>query len=148
MKTLIFILVIIAFIQTAVLPLDLILLILICRGYIKTEEKNLYLAFGFGILIAHLEVLPLGLVSIVYLTLVQLTQMLSKFSLAGHFLLIVPLTFVLLSLNQITTSLLIHQTPELFPKVIIESFLSLPVLFLVKLWEERFIVKHEIKLKL
>lgn len=147
MKTLIFILIIIAFIQTAVLPLDLILLILICRGYIKTEEKNLYLAFGFGILVAHLQVLSLGLVSIAYLTFVELTQMLSKSSLAGPNLLIVPLTFVLLSLNQITTSLFLHQTPEFFPKVIIESALSLPVLFLVKLWEERFIVKHEIKLR-
>lgn len=147
MKTLIFILIIIAFIQSAVLPLDLILLILICRGYIKTEEKNLYLAFGFGILIAHLKILPLGLVSIAYLTLVQITQMLSKSSLAGHFLLIVPLTFVLLSLNQGATALFFNQTPQLFPKVIIESLLSLPVLFLVKLWEERFIVKHDIKLR-
>lgn len=148
MKTLILILIVIAFIETTILPLDLGLLILICRSYIKTEKKNLYLALSFGLLVSHLEVLSLGLVSIVYLTAIQLTQMLSKSPLAGPNLLIVPIAFVLLSLNQITTSYLAHQTLELFPKVIIESFLSLPILYFVKLWEERFIVRREIKLKL
>lgn len=147
MKTLIIILIILSFIQTTIVPLDLVLIILICRAYIKTEQENLYLAFGFGILISHLEVLSLGLVSIVYLTVIQLTQMLSETPLAGPNLLIIPLTFVLLSLNQITSSYLSHQTLELFPQVIIESFLSLPILYFVKLWEGRFIVRKEIKLR-
>ncbi len=146
MKTLSLVLIIIAFLQTTGLSLDLGLLILICRSYIKTDDKNLYLAFGFGLLISHLELQSFGLVSIIYLILVQLTQLFQKSSFARPIFLIIPLSFVLLSLNQITTSFFYHQTP-FFPKVIIESLLSLPILYLVKLWEERFIVQRGIKLR-
>lgn len=139
MKTLILILIVIAFIETTILPLDLGLLILICRSYLKTDKANLYLAFGFGILIAFLNLSPLGLLSIMYLGLVQLTQMLSTSPLAGRSILIIPISFVLL--------LFYHHNLQIFPKVIIASLLSLPILYFVKLWEERFIVRKEIKLR-
>lgn len=147
MKTLTLLLIIIAFLQSTILSLNLGLLILICRSYIKTEDKNLYLAFGFGLLISQLELLNFGLVSILYLIIVQLSQMFSKSPFAKHFILILPLTFILLSLNQIISSFFISQKP-LFPKVIIESLLSLPIFYLIKLWEERFIVQKGIKLKI
>ncbi len=139
MKTLILILIVIAFIETTILPLNLGLLILICRSYIKTEDKNLYLAFGFGLLISFLNLSPLGLLSLKYLGLVQLTQMLSTSPLAGRSILIIPISFVLL--------LFYHHNLQVVPKVIIESLLSLPILYFVKLWEERFIVRKEIKLR-
>lgn len=147
MKTLILVLIILSFIQTTILHLDLVLIILICRAYLKTERANLYLAFGFGLLVSFLRLEISGLDSIIYLTAIQLTQMFSKSPLASRSLLIIPVTFAFLSLNQIINSFIFNQTLQFFPKVIIESFLSLPVLFLVKLWEERFIVKREIKLR-
>lgn len=146
MKTLIIILIIVAFLQTTVLPLDLVLLILICRAYIKPDKLTLYLSLGFGLLVSHLDLSPLGLQSVVYLILTTLTGSLSKSPLAGNSLLIIPISLVLLYLNQITISFTAHQTMEL-SKVIFESLLSLPILYLVRLWEERFIVRKEIKLK-
>ena len=139
MKTLIFLLVILAFVQTTILPLDLVLLILICRSYLKTNQANLYLAFGFGLLISFLNLSTLGLLSIIYLIIVQLTQTLSKSPLASRSILIIPISFVLL--------LFYHYNLQIFPKVIIESLLSLPILYLIKLWEERFIVRKEIRLR-
>lgn len=147
MKTLIIILIIAAFFQTTILPIDLILLILICRAYIKSEQANLYLGFAFGLLISHLNLIPLGLQSLTYLVFVAATESLSKLRLAGNPLLIVPISLVFLSLNQIINSVVGSNVLE-FPMVIIASFLSLPTLYLIRFWEERFIVRKEIKLKI
>lgn len=147
MKTLIVILIIASFLQTTILPLDLVLLVLICRSYIKSEKINLYLAFGFGLLISHLELKTLGLISITYLVLIFLTQILSKSRLAGNSLLIVPVSLILLFLNQIISSQLTLQAFQFSFKIFIESLLALPVLYLIRFWEERFIVRKEIKLR-
>ncbi|OGE77583.1 hypothetical protein A3J19_05090 [Candidatus Daviesbacteria bacterium RIFCSPLOWO2_02_FULL_41_8] len=147
MKTLIIILIIATFLQTTILPVDLVLLILICRAYIKSGRSNLYLGFAFGLLTAHLNLNFLGIQSLICLSFVQITQMLSKIRLAGNPLLIVPITLVFLSLNRIINSLLSHTTWE-FSGVILTAFLSLPTLYLIRFWEERFIVRKGIKLKI
>ncbi len=147
MKTLIVILIIASFLQTTVLPVDLVLIILICRSYIKISRSNLILAFIFGVLISHLSLTTLGFDSLLFVICVQATQILSKTRLAGNFLLIVPITFVLLNLSGILTSVFIHQSLEIFPKILFESLISLPVLYLLRIWEERFIVRGDIKLK-
>lgn len=148
MKTLIIVLILISFLQATIMPIELVLLILICRSYIKEDKANLYLAFAFGLLTSHLTLTPLGLNSLIFLILVQITQVLSKTRLAGNSLLIIPLTLILLSVNQLVTSLIIQQTFFLSPKILLESFLSLPILYVVRLWEERFVVRKEIKLKI
>lgn len=147
MKTLIIIFIIAAFLQTTILPIDLVLLILICRSYLKSDSSNLYLAFFFGILTAYLNLESIGFMSSIYLILVEATGILSKFRLAGNPFLIVPLTFCFLSFSQFANLILNHSTFA-FSNIIIASLLSLPILFLVKLWEERFIVQKEIKLKM
>lgn len=148
MKTFIIIVTFAAFLQSTVIELDLVLIILICRSYVKAEKENLYLAFAFGILVSHLNLTYLGVRSILYLILIQITQVLSNSRLAGNLLVIIPLTFLLLLANQTSSYLLNEQNFEVFPKLFIESVLSLPVLYLTKLWEERFIVRSEIKLKI
>lgn len=147
MKTLIIVLIVASFLQTAILPIDLVLLILICRAYIKSEKQNLFLGFAFGLLTAHLNLTGLGLTSLIYLFVIQATQMLSKIRLAGNPLLIVPISLVLLAFNQGVNALVNHQTLEL-TQVVFASLLSLPILFLLRLWEERFIVRKEIKLRI
>ncbi len=148
MKTLIVILIIASFLQTTILPIDLVLMILICRSYIKISPSNLYLAFIFGILISHLNLVTLGLNSLIFIACVQITQGLSKTRLAGNSLLIIPITFVLLSFSGILTSVFLNQSLEIFHKVLLESLISLPILYALKVWEERFIVRGDIKLKM
>lgn len=146
MKTLIIILIIASFIQTTILPIDLVLLILICRAFVKLDKSNLFLGFSFGLLTSHLSLSYLGFQSLIYLVIIQVTQMLSKSRLAGHLLWIVPISFSFLSLDQLINSLFTYQIFSL-QKILFASFLSLPTLFLVRVWEERFIVRKEIKLR-
>ena len=146
MKTLIIILILASFLQTTILPVDLVLLVLICRAYIKPGRENLYLGFAFGLLISHLNLTTLGFQSAVFLIIIQIVESLSKSRLAGHPLLIIPISLILLSLNQVSNAIINQNTFDL-SKVIFVSFLSLPTLFLVRLWEERFIIHKEIKLR-
>lgn len=148
MKTLIIILILLSFIQSTIIPLNLVLIILICRSFIISEKSNFYLAFAFGLLISFLNSNILGLQSIIYLLLIALTQILSKSRLTANYLLIIPLNLVLLSINNVASSLSMLQSIHLWPQVVIEAILSLPTLYLIKIWEERFVVRKEIKLKL
>ncbi len=148
MKTLIVILIIASFLQTTILPINLVLIILICRAYLKISPSNLYLALFFGMLISHLNLVTLGFNSLIFIICVQITQGLSKTRLAGNSLLIIPITFILLSSSGILTSVFLNQSPEAFPKILFESLLSLPILYALKIWEERFIVRGDIKLKM
>lgn len=141
MKTLIGVLIFISFLQSSILSLDLILIILICRSYLRTDNINLFLSFGFGLFLDFLNLNHIGLESIIYLILIQITQVLSKTRLSGNSLLIVPLTFILLSINS-----LILRDFNLI-KIIFESLISLPIFYIVRIWEERFIVRKEIKLR-
>ena len=147
MKTLILVLIICSFIQSTILPIDLVLIILICRSYIVSDKINLILAFSFGLLNAHLNLTTLGLTSLIYLLLVAITESLSRSRLAGNSLIIIPLCLFLMSINQILPSIFTHQSVVLFPKILFEALLSLPILYLIKAWEERFIVRQGIKLR-
>lgn len=146
MKTLIVILIIIAFLQTTIIPLDLVLLILICRAYIKSDKSNLYLAFVFGLTISHLNLASLGLQSLIYLIIILATAVLSKSRLAGHPFWIMPIVLVFLFLDQAINSFFGYKIFSI-QELLFASLLSLPTLYLVRLWEERFIVPKEMKLK-
>lgn len=147
MKTLILILIIISFIQSTILPVNLVLIILIARSLIRPGKENLILAFCFGFLISHLNLQILGYTSLLYLVLIQLTEVLSKTRLSANPLLIMPLTALLSLTYLMITSFLTHQSPQIIPQVLIESAVSLPIFYMVRLWEERFIVRKEIKLR-
>lgn len=147
MKALIVVLIVAAFLQTTVLPIDLVLLILICRAYLKSGRENIYLASAFGFLVAHLNLTNLGLTAFFYLVIVQITQVISRRSFFNHPLVIIPVSFILLSFSHITNFLLNSQTIEP-PKILLAALLSLPVFYLMKFWEERFVVRKEIKLRI
>jgi hypothetical protein len=147
MKTVIAVLILIALLEISIIPLDLVLLILILRSYLNTSTDNLLLAFGFGLLISYLTNLPLGFYSIIYLILIELTLLFRKTPLASHFFVIVPLIFALLSLQSLAVLVFFHQTINWW-QLGIESVLALLLYFILKIWEERFVVRNEVKLKI
>lgn len=147
MKTLIVSLIIASFLQSTILPLDLVLIILICRALIKEDKENLYLAFAFGLFIAHLNGHLLGFQSVIYLLVIFSTQLISKSRLSKNSLLVIPLSFVCLFFNEIAISLIVSQSIQLFPKIVLETILCIPVFYLLRVWEERFIPRKEIKLR-
>lgn len=147
MKALIVVLIIASFLQATIIPLDLVLIILICRSFIKGDKANLYLAFIFGLLLSHLALAPLGLQSIVFLLFIQITESLSKSRLSQNALLIIPICFVAIFINQVILGVFTKESLELLPKIY-GGFLSLPIFYLVRFWEERFIVRKDIRLRI
>lgn len=147
MKTLIVILIILSFLQAIVLSVNLVLIILISRSHIKNDKYNFYLVFGFGLLISHLSLTPLGLYSLVFLLLSLFTNMLSKTNLTVNSLSIMPIVFLSLLVNDLITGWIVRGPFTFNPQIFFEAFLSLPVFYLVRFWEERYIVRKEIKLR-
>lgn len=148
MKTLIAILIVISFLQSTIIPLDLVLIILICRGFLKEEKENFYLAFSFGLLVAFLGGHFLGIQSVVYLGIIFFTHLISKTQFSRKNLnLVIFLSFVNLVLNTVIISLFINVSIQLFPKVILETIFCVPIFYLLRIWEERFVPKKDIKLR-
>lgn len=147
MKFLILLLIIISFLQTTIFPMDLVLLILVLRAYIVSKQQDLYLAFGFGILVSHLTLIPLGVHSIIYLLGILLAHASHNSRLSQHILTVLPLVLTVLLVDEVVTSKFLHQSLQIWPQVILISLLSLPGFWLIKYWEERFVVK-DIKLRI
>ena len=147
MKTLIVVLILFSFLQATLIPFDLVLIFLILRAYEISGKENLYLAFGFGLLVSYLENSPLGVYSLIYLGLILTTQFYKKTPISSSLLFGLPLIVMILSINLIITSLLFSSSIQLFPRVLYETLVAVPVYFILKNWEERFVFKNEVKLR-
>lgn len=148
MKTLIFILILVSFLQTTIIPINLVLLILILRAYIAGEKTDLYLGFAFGLLLSHLTSTVMGLQSIIFVILIYITHIFSKLPLAKSGLIVIPLIFFCSLVDSFILSLVMKQTLIIWPKIIIESLLTLPIFMLIRFWQERFISNTGVKLKI
>lgn len=147
MKTLIVILIIASFIQSTILSFNLVLIVLICRSYLKSDNANLFLAFTFGLIDSHLNLITLGITSLMYLITITIVGSLSKSRLAGNSYLIIPLSLILLLINHLLLLPFTNQ-PIQPTKIILEALISLPIFYAIRLWEERFTVQKGIKLRI
>lgn len=147
MIAIILILIFVSFVQVTLLPWNFILIILIARSLIVRDRANFYLAFAFGILLSYLLGYPLGTLSLVYFLAVTVSYIVQRTQFASHSGIVLPLVIVLLFAQFLVERFLTGASFEIWlflPPVI----LSLPIYFLVKFWEERFIPTREIKLKM
>lgn len=142
MKTIIAILIFLALIQASVWPLHFGLILILTRAFIRQDSSNLFLAFGFGILYSFLNQLPLGLASLVFLFLVELVYLWSKTTFSHNLWTILPVIGILLGIADLAIGISFSLS-----KILIEVALTLPVYLVVRFWEERFIVRRDIKLK-
>ncbi|MDO8638949.1 MAG: hypothetical protein Q7R43_05210 [Candidatus Daviesbacteria bacterium] len=147
MNLLIALLIFISFLEGTILPFDLVLIILISRSFIVAEKSNYFLAFFFGLLVSLLLGYPLGLLSLIYLFAVFISHIIKTTDLAAYWIVVLPLTFFLLLFEQLILKLLNISNFNL-TRLIIPTILVLPTYFIVRFWEERFIVTKEIKLKM
>lgn len=148
MKTLIVVLVLLSFLQVTLIPLNLVLLILILRAYLYPEKINLYLGFFLGLLISFLDSQTLGVYSLAYVFFIQIIHIFRKTPFALHYFVIIPAIVLILSLNRIFLSVVTGSSIQLWPQILKESFLIIPVFLFLKIWEERFVVKPEVKIRL
>ena len=146
MKTQIVILILASLVQVVFLPIDLVVLLLISQALIKNEKSNLWLAFFIGLFVAHLQQLPLGILSLIYIFEIELVQILRKMPLSGIFISFIIIFFVLF-INSLVYSIIFSPTLILWPKLFIEMILSIPTYIIMSFWQDRFIAKKDIKLK-
>jgi len=147
MKLIITILILAAFLQTTILPINLVLLIIVLRSFLIGEVENLYLAFGFGLLISHLNATPLGIESLIYLILVILARSISRLPISSNILIVFPLILVSVIFDTLINSFLLRQSFQL-TQIMWTTVLAIPIYLVLRFWEERFVVSPQLKLKI
>lgn len=135
-----------AFLQSAVLTLNLVLVILIARSLVLDTRENLLLAFFGGLILSFLTQTNLGYFPLVFLLIVKLGQLLKKLPVSFNLLTIfiagsLQIIFVVL-LNKLFLGSRIEIIPHL-----IEAILIIPAFLIIRMWEERFVAKSSIKLR-
>lgn len=148
MKTLVIILILSAFLQTTVLSVNLVLIILILRSLVRNDVKNLYLAFFIGLLMSILDFKPLGFYSLIYLIAILGSQAITRLRFSNHLLIIFPVSLFFLVGEKLILSWMNGESLQIWPQIVVETVFILPTYILVRFWEERFIARKEIKLRM
>lgn len=146
MKLFAFLLLIAAFLQTAFIPLNLCLLILICRSFAIHSKQNYYLALIAGVYLGILSTTNVGFWPLIFVVAVLVTHILRLIPISGRSLTIIPIAFSILFVVSIVESV-VMKTPFLWWYPLISSLLSLPIFIIIREWEDRFISKTGVKLK-
>lgn len=141
MKAFIAILILISFLQTTILNMDLVAAMLIYRAFLGCQKNNLYLSFGFGLLVSHLSGVNLGIHSVYYLFLVEFAMIFSRIPALTHRIASVVLIIISTALSRLSISLIFSSTLVWWPNLLYEALVFIPVFLLIKFWEERFVVK-------
>lgn len=136
-----------SFAQTAFLPINLVLIFLITRSLVVEERSNYFGAFFIGVIMGVLTGQNLGIWPLIFLGVVKLINLLKKLPFSFNYKTLIPLAFLIYLTVSFLEKILFGQSINII-KVIFETGLTLPIYFFVKFWEERFIVKPDIKLKI
>lgn len=147
MRFFIFLLILGAFIQSAFLPINICLILIVVRSFAVEEHQNYYLAFMTGIILAILSPVNIGFWTIILLFCVKFVHIIRTFPITSKGITIIPVALLLLGLTEYLQQLLFKVSFSITP-VIIGGVLALPLYFIIRLWEERFVVKREIRLKI
>ncbi|OGE25791.1 hypothetical protein A3C32_03375 [Candidatus Daviesbacteria bacterium RIFCSPHIGHO2_02_FULL_41_14] len=140
-------LLLLTFIQSALLPFDLILIVIIVRSFLMNSRSNYYLAFLMGLLVAFLSGQPLGIMSIVYLLVVKVVHSIRLAAFASHWSVSIPVTFITVMIYYLLSKFLLGISLNLW-YVPVQMIMVVPLYLIIGFWEERFIGRSVIKLKI
>ena len=146
MKTFLLLLILFSFLQSAFLPVNLVLVILIARNLVLDSSDNLLIAFFAGLALSFLSQTNIGYWPLVLILVVKLSQALKKIPVSFNGLMVFLSGALLILIVSLFNQFFISQNLQI-SKLILESILVVPTFYLVRLWEERFVVKRGIKLK-
>lgn len=142
MKTFLLFLSLFAFLQSAFLPINLVLVLLIARDLVVEDRDNLLLAFFGGLILSFLSQINLGYFPLIFILTVKLNALLKKLPVSLNPLMIFLYGSLLITLAALLNSFFVSQQLTIAVHLI-EAILVLPSYYLVKLWEERFLVKSQ-----
>lgn len=140
-------LILISFIQSSLLPFEWVLLILISRSFLRQDNKNYYLAFGFGIFLSLLLSQPLGFLSLVYVLIIKIVHTARGLTIGAHWLAIIPIIFISLTLLSVFNFIFFKISIEL-ANLALQTVLGTLIYFGVKVWEDRFTGSPDMRLKI
>lgn len=146
MKTFLLFLTLFAFLQSAFLPVNLVLVILIARGLIIDDRENLILAFFGGLILSFLTQVNMGYYPLLFILIVKFASLIRKLPVSFNLLVVFISGGLLLSLAALINSWVIGETLSIY-RHFIEAILVIPAYFLIRNWEDRFIVKSHMKLR-
>ncbi len=147
MKIFIFLLIMTALLQSSFIPTNLVLILLICRSLAMPEKENLYLAFLGGILVGLLQTQNIGFWALVFLLMVKVIHLTKKLPFSRNIFTVFGISALMIILVSILESFY-FQTAIDQTKILVEILLILPIYLMILFWEERFVVKHDSRLKL
>lgn len=135
------------FFQTTFLPLNVSLILLLARSLYTDDRRNLYLAFFAGISLGILSSANIGFWPLVFVVVVKIAHGLGKLPAIVNVLTTIPVALILAGSSGLVSAVVLGQSLN-YTAVIFESVLVLPVYILLRFWEERFVVKPALKLKI
>jgi len=147
MKTLLLLITLFAFLQSAFLGASLVLVLIVARSLVIEDRDNLFLAFFGGLILSFLTQVNLGYYPLVFILIVKLAGLLRKLPVSFNLLTVLICGGILILVTAFLDSLFI-EIPFLIYPHLIEIVLVLPFYFLIKFWEERFLSKPGMKLKM
>lgn len=146
MKVFLLFIVFFAFLQSAVLTLNLVLVMLIARSLVLDDGENLILAFFGGLILSFLTQTNLGYWPLVLILVTKLGQLLRKLPVSFNPVMVFIAGGLQIFLVLLPNKIFLNAGFEIYPHLI-ESALVVPSYYLIRMWEERFVAKSVIKLK-
>lgn len=147
MKLFIFGLILAIFLQTTLLPLNLCLVLFCVRSLVKAQKSTLYISLIFGVLLGILSSVNIGFYPLIFLLSIKSIEVFKASYLYNNIIFFLPILFIIYLIISLLSGLILGLSFS-FMQVIFETLISVPFYFLIKFWEERFIVRPQIKLKL
>lgn len=120
---------------------------LICRSLVVEEQANYYFAFLIGLLLGILSPVNLGYWPLLFLIIVKLVHLIRKLPISANLLTILPLAFLILIAVSFFEQLFFKQSFDI-KMILIEVAIAFPIFIFFRFWEEQFIIKPELKLKI
>lgn len=147
MKIFLLVIVLASFLQSAFLPINFVLVLIVARSLVVEDTGNYFLAFFGGLILSFLTQANLGYWPIIFLIVVKLAYMIKKIPVSFNPLIIFISGAILILITDYSGLLFSQQSFSLWI-YLTEIILILPIYFISKIWEERFTVKKHTKLRI
>lgn len=140
-------LLLLVFIQSSLLPFDLIIIVIIVRSFLFHAKSNYYLALLLGLIVSLSSGQPLGVMSVIYLLVVHLVHWIRQATFASHWSFSLPITLFVLVIYYLINQFLFGVSLNYW-NIPIQLIFVVPLYLLIGFWEERFVGRSVIKLRL
>ncbi len=147
MKTLLLLTTLFAFLQSAFLPVNLVLVLIAARGLVSDDRQSLYIAFFGGLILVFLMQVNLGYYPLILILLVKIAALVKRLPVSFNLLVIFASGILLIGIGNLLGVIFIQQEFKIYI-YIIEILLFIPFYYLTRFWEERFSVKPHQKLRI